>query len=53
MFNMISAIDNRLREKINKKSVISVIYRRYMGFRLIYRGNIRFVVYARISLIFL
>ena len=52
MFNMISAIDNRLREKSAKKSVISVIYSQYIGFGPIYRGNIRSMAHVRVSLIF-
>ena len=52
IFSTISTIDNRLREKSLKKSVISAIYRRYIGFRLIYHGNIGFVTQVRVSLIF-
>ena len=52
MFNTILIIDNYLRKKIDKKSIILVIYRRYIGFELIYHENIGSVVYARISLIF-
>ena len=37
MFNMISAIDNRLREKSIKKSVISTIYRFYIDISWKYR----------------
>ena len=42
IFDMISAIDNRLREKSIKKSVISTIYRR----------NIGYVAHTRFALIF-
>ena len=52
MLDTISAIDNRLREKSTKKSVISGIYRRYIGFGPIYRENIESVAHARVSLIF-
>ena len=48
MFDTISTIDNRLRGKL----VISAIYRRYIGFRPIHRGNIEYVAYAGVSLIF-
>ena len=48
MFDMISTIDNRLREKL----VISAIYRRYIGFGLMYSVNIGSVAHVRISLIF-
>ena len=41
MFDMISAI-----------YPISAIYRQYIGFGPIYRGNIRSVAHARVSLIF-
>ena len=39
MFDTISTIDNRLRGKSRKKSVISTIYHRYISFGLIYRGT--------------
>ena len=52
MFDTISTINNRLRENSTKKSVISVIYLRYIGFGPIYHGNIGFVAHARVSLIF-
>ena len=52
MFDTISGIDNHLSEKTVKKSVILAIYRRYISFGPIYRGNIRFVAHARVSLIF-
>ena len=42
MFDTISAIDNRLREKSVKKSIISAIYCR----------NIEYVVHALVNLIF-
>ena len=52
MFDTMSAIDNRLREKSAKTSVISAIYCRYIGFGPIYHGNIESVAHARVSLIF-
>ena len=49
MFDTISTIDNLLTEKSIKKSVISAIYHRYIGFG---RGNVEYVAHTRVSLIF-
>ena len=48
----ISIIDNRLSEKLKKQFVISAIYNRYIGFGLIYHGNIGCVAHPCVSLIF-